>query len=219
MQRIGDERRSKHLRDAGLLAKARITVARGIAAHQDGSGRQRLAGRPEVVHSPRRLDRPIGRVSGAHRDPAQIVAVPDVVVAARWPGNEALWHSFGTDHRDHVMLAAGDHGISSLKRDGAGRAGTADIDAGHSLLRNGLGDFVGVETPPHAALEARACGDQSLDVGPRQSGILQGRLQRLEGELKLRLVGPLPPWMRTGAKNIDWPTHFVCTPSRSGANL
>ena len=117
------------------------------------------------------------------------------------------------------MLTAGDHCISRLKSDGAGCAGTADIDAGHPLLRYGLGDLVGVKTPSHAALEARARGDQSLHVWPRQSSICQSRFQCLEGELKLRLVGPLPPWMRTRAEDIDWSTHLVCSPLLTGANL
>ena len=92
-----------------------------------------------------------------------------------------------------------------MHRDATRRATPADVDRWCAGLRHGLQDLVGVQAPPHPALEAGRGGDQALQVAPVHPRVGDRFGERLDGQLQLWLVRELAPAVRSDAQDVDRP--------------
>ena len=218
MQWVADRGRRQHLLDAAFLAIPRQRVAHGIAVHQHRGLGQSLLGGAEIVHAPARLHGPVGRVGGAHRDPAQIVGIGDVVRAAWWARNETLGHAFGADRGDDVAFPTGNHPGRRMHRNAAGGAAAADIGCRNAGFRHCLQHLVGVQAPTHATFETRTGRDQTLQVLPFERGVAKRRAHRVQRQLQLRLVRKFTPGMGASTQHI-YRSHVLAPWSARGRNL
>ncbi len=198
-KRVGHHGGGQDLVGGDHLPVAGVHVLQPVPGVLDlDRGEVRLGG-AEQLHPPAGVEGEVGRVGGPEQMEAQPVGVVLPVPAHR--GEEALRGGVGPDHQGDVAQAGEDLGpgvADGLGPRGAGGVGRGDPGPGppEGLGEGGAGHEAGV-----AVADGVGPGHE-LDIGPGQTGLLQGVARRGQAVLD-EVAAPLPPRVHARAQHGD----------------